>query len=193
MDEAYAFLDKNLSLIDRVSYYNLKTPYACHSGDITNGGDFNGKGVAEFLDIDIEEAKKAGIKYVSMVVHSFTSQPYKDMEHIKFGFMEREDFMSGEIFEPSAVKQSIKLSADSTTALTCMFDLESREMIWVDDVGHGDFRSFNANNLDTNLTGMTMTAYKAIHLEKPDIYDVIRINVENFLKTYLLDEEDTGV
>ena len=178
IDLSCAFLDKNLSLVNRVSYYNLKTPYACHSGDIVDGGDFDGKGAAEFIDIDIEKAKENGIRYACLTAHSYSGELYKDMAHIRFGFMEREEPMSGEIFEPSTVKQSIKLSAPSTAAVVCAFDLETRKMIWIDDIGHDSFRSFNVNNLDTNLVGATMALYGAIHMEKPDIYDVIRINVE---------------
>ena len=101
MDLSVACLDKNLNCVDQVSYYNQENNYARISGDIVNGGDFDGKGVAEFLDVDLEKAKEYGIRYVCVAVHSFTQQPLSQMEHAHFGFMEREKMMDGEIFEPS--------------------------------------------------------------------------------------------
>ena len=178
IDLSAAMLDKDLKLVNRCAYYDLKGQCYTHSGDITDGGTPNGKGVAEFIDIDIEKAKEQGIRYFCFTVDNYTGHRYQDMEHVRFGFMEREKELEGEIFEPSTVKQTIKLNAPSTSATMCMFDLEKREMIWMDEVGQDIFRRSEINNLDTNWQGTAMVCYKALHLEKPNIEDVIRVNVE---------------
>ena len=180
VDLSAAMLNKNLELIDHVAYYGLRNEYAVHSGDFVDGGPFDGKGTAEFIDIDLAKAQEQGVKYVAFSVNSFTQQLYRDMEHIRFGFMEREKEKSGEVFEPSTVQQVIKLNAPSTVALTCMFDVETKEMIWVDAVAANNFPSHHPmiNNLHTTFNQSQMHCHKAIHLEKPDIDDVIRVNVE---------------
>jgi stress response protein SCP2 len=175
-----AMLDKDLSLVSNISFYNLKNDIGCHSGDITNAGDFEGEGVAEFVDVDISKAKEEypDVKYIAFTVYSYTGQTYNDLEHVHFGIMEREKVNDGQIFEPSTVKHVIKPSAQSTRAIMCAYDVETREMIWIDDLSNGDFTRFEPNTLHTNLKGVTMNTYKAIHMEKPNIDDVIRINVE---------------
>jgi hypothetical protein len=173
-------MDKDLKLIGRCSFYDLEGACYTHSGDITDGGDIDGKGVAEFIDIDIDKAKKQGVRYFVFTVNSFTNIPYDLLKNAHFGFMERENQMEGEIFEPSTVKQLIKLNAPATAETVCMFDVEKREMIWMDEVGmEGVYgRGLNANTVDANWQGTSMGCYKVLHMEKPNISDVIRINAE---------------
>ena len=180
IDLSAGILDKDLKLVRRCSFYNLSDEGYTHSGDITSGGDADGKGVAEFIDIDIDKIKKAyNARYFVFTVNSYTHQQYCDMPHAHFGFMERENQMEGEIFEPSTVQQLVKLNAPATAETICMFDLERREMIWMDEVGmeaaYG--RALN-NTIDANWQGTQMGCYKALHMEKPFISDVIRLNVE---------------
>lgn len=177
IDLSAAMLDKDLHLIDRCSYYSLKSACYTHSGDITNGGKFDGAGVSEFIDIDMKKAKEQNVRYFCFTINNFTGQKFSNLENIRFGYMEREEGQVGEIFEPKTVRQVIKPNAPSTSAIMCMFDIEKKEMIWMDDVGQDIFLGqYRANNLDENWKGTAMACYKALHLEKPDIYDVIRIN-----------------
>jgi hypothetical protein len=175
-----AMLDENLSLIDNISYYALRNEVGCLSGDIIDGEDFDGKGVAEFLDVNISKLKDVypKAKYVTFTVKNFSLQKYSDMEHVHFGIMEREKVNDGQIFEPSTVKHLVKPNAQSSNAFICMYDVETREMIWVDDLNIGSFKKFEPNNLHSNIRGVTASAYNAIHMEKPNIDDVIRVNVE---------------
>jgi stress response protein SCP2 len=179
VDLSAAMMDKNLKLISRCSFYDLSGQCYTHSGDIVDGGDANGAGVAEFIDIDLNKAKEQGVRYFVFTVHSYTSQTYAQMEHMHFGFMEREEQEKGEIFEPSTVSQKVKLNAPSTSATVCMFDIEKREMIWMDEVGQDIFKPWHRNNtVDANWHGTSMVCYKALHMEKPNLDDVIRVNVD---------------
>lgn len=181
IDLSATLLNKDLQALGDISYYNLTAgDYGCfHSGDIVDGGAFDGKGVAEFIDIDLTKAQAAGVEYICFGVHGYTEQYFSKMEHIKFGYMEREKALDGEIFEPSTVQQCIKLNAPSVTAAMCLFDIKNKDMIWMDAVGMSGFRYAGCvNNAATNIRGTQMACYKALHMEKPDIADVIRINVE---------------
>lgn len=197
IDLSAGILDKDLKLIGRCSYYDLSGTGYTHSGDITNGGNADGKGVAEFIDIDIDELKEHNEKarYFVFTVNSYTEQNYCNMPHAHFGFMERQEQMEGEIFEPSTVQQLIKLNAPSTAATICMFDIERNEMIWMDEVGmevaYG--RGLNVNNIDTNWQGTQMGCYKALHMEKPFISDVIRLNAEARGGEIVFNKEDADL
>lgn len=196
IDLSAGILNKNLELITRCSFYNLAETGYAHSGDIVDGGDFNGKGVAEFIDIDIEKIKnKYNARYFVFTVNSFTTQPFCNMPHAHFGYMERENQLEGEIFEPSTVQHLVKLNAPATSETICMFDLKSREMIWMDEVGmeaaYG--RKLNINTIDSNWNGAQMGCYKALHMEKPFISDVIRLNVEARGGEIVFNKEDADL
>ena len=172
-------MDSNLKQLGRCSYYDLAGNGYCLSGDIVDGGPADGNGVAEFIDIDIEKMKEMGARYFVFSVNSYTEQLFCELPNMHFGFMEREEMNSGEIFEPSTVQQKVKLNSNSTTAITCMFDIEKMEMIWIDEVGQDVFRSnLRVNNIDANWLGTNMVCYKALHMEKANISDVIRLNAE---------------
>lgn len=179
VDLSAAMMDKDLKLIDRCSYYSGKGNYYGLSGDITDGGAFDGPGVAEFIDIDLKKAKEHGVRYFVFTVNSYTNQPFSELEHMHFGFMEREKQLDGQIFEPATVQQKVKLNSPTTAATICMFDIEKQEMIWMDEVGQNLLGNAKPiNNLDTQWHGTSMVCYKALHMEKPNLDDVIRVNVE---------------
>lgn len=177
IDLSCSFFDEKFRKIDHLYYCNLKNKYAVHSGDITNGGDFNGRGVSEFLDINIDEARKNGCRYAVFTVNSFTNEFFSKIEHIKFGFMSREDADKGEIFDPSTVEQCVKLCSNSTSCVACAFDLVEKEIIWIDDVAQSFINKSSINNVNKMSDGIAFSLYKAMNMEKPDIFDVICANV----------------
>lgn len=193
IDLSTAFLNKDLEKVTECSFYNLKGPGYVHSGDMRTGNAFDGPGSSEFIDMDLEELKKRGIKYAAITVHVYNGFNFDKMEHIAFGWMEREDQMKGEIFEPSTVKQKIQLSAPSTFATACMLDLEKNQVIWMDEAGQDAFRYHYLNTLETTKQGMYMSCYKALHQETANIEDVIRINVEARGGTIVPEKENADI
>lgn len=177
IDLSASFYDENWNYKEHISYTHLRSSKfnACHSGDITNGGDVNGKGVAEFIDIDIDSAAKYG-RYVVFQVHSFTNEKYSELPNCRFGWMEREDVYSGEIFEPSTVEMKMDLTAESTTAIPVIFDCVERIFIWCDMNLAVSSTRCGGNNLESNLKGVTATCYALSHLNKPNLYDLIYFN-----------------
>ena len=178
IDLSACILDDNFNYVSHVSYTNLREcDVGYHSGDITDGGDVNGKGVAEFIDIDINGAMEQG-RYVCFQVYSFTCQHYASLPNCRFGWMEREDMRSGEIFEPSTVEMSIKLMADSTVAIPVIFDCKERKLVWLDMNLSIDRIRMNrgGNNLESNLSGTSAVCYAMMNLNKPNLYDLITLN-----------------
>lgn len=179
IDLSAAIYDENWNYVEHVSYTRLRSGKlkAYHSGDITNGGSIKGKGVAEFIDINIDAIAQNG-RYVAFQVYSFTRQKFSTLPNCRFGWMEREDVDSGEIFEPSTVDMRIDVTAEGVTAIPVIFDCQTREFIWCDmNLAMSQNRShYFGNNLESNLRGVTAVCYAMTHLSKPNLYSLIGLN-----------------
>lgn len=173
IDLSACILDKNWKYKSHVSYTHLRDSKmsAYHSGDITDGGDVNGKGVAEFLDCDIDSIVKAGGRYIVYEVFSYTGQSFSKLPHVSFGWMEREECASGEIFEPSTVEQKMDLASDSMVSIPVIFDCVEREIIWCDmNLSIGQMSTRYGNNLESNFNKATATCYAMANMNKVDMY-----------------------
>ena len=181
IDLSAAIFDENWNYMEHVSYTNLKSERykACHSGDIVNGGPVDGDGVSEFLDVDIDSVVKYGARYVVYQVYSFTGQTYADMPHAMFGWMERSDVDSGEIYEPKTVEQKMALAVGSPMCIPVIFDCVNREFIWCDMALaiSGIHTNIGGNNLESNLYGTAAVCYSMVNMSKPNLYDLIALNI----------------
>lgn len=180
IDLSAAFFDEDWNYVNHISYTNLRSGNmkACHSGDITNGGDSDGEGVAEFIDFDIEAAAKYG-RYVVFQVYSFTGQSFASMPNCRFGFMEREDVDSGEIFEPTTVAMKMDVTSQSKVAVPVIFDCKERKMIWCDmNIGIEQMRSNRCINFESNAGGVKDICRAITNMNKPNIYDLVAINAQ---------------
>lgn len=181
IDLSAAIFDENWNYMEHVSYTNLKSAKykACHSGDIVNGGPVDGDGVSEFLDVDVDSVVRYGARYVVYQVYSYTGQTYADMPHAMFGWMERADVNSGEIYEPKMVEQKLDLTAGSMVCIPVIFDCVKREFIWCDMNMSlsGVHMNTGGNNLESNLSGVTAVCYSMVNVKKPHLYDLIALNV----------------
>ena len=181
IDLSAAIFDENWNYMEHVSYTNLKSEKykACHSGDIVNGDPVDGDGVSEFLDVDVDSVVRYGARYVVYQVYSYTGQTYADMPHAMFGWMERADVNSGEIYEPKMVEQKLDLTAGSMVCIPVIFDCVKREFIWCDMNMSlsGVHMNTGGNNLESNLSGVTAVCYSMVNVKKPHLYDLIALNV----------------
>lgn len=177
IDLSAAIYDSDWNYVEHVSYTRLRSGKmkAFHSGDITNGGSLNGKGVSEFIDVDIDAVAENG-RYIVYQVYNYTGQHYSSLENCRFGWMEREDVQSGEIFEPTTVNMVMDVNAEGVTAIPVIFDCVERKFIWC-DMNLGIERSHHGGiNLESNISGVTATCYAMTHLNKPNIYDLAMLN-----------------
>lgn len=204
IDLSAAIFDENWNYMEHVSYTNLRSAKykACHSGDITNGGSTNGNGASEFLDVDIDSVVKYGARYVVYQVYSFTGQKFADMPHAMFGWMNREDVKSGEIYEPKTVEQKMDLTSQSTVCIPVIFDCVNREVIWCDmnlSIS-GCHSHYWGNNVESNLSGVEATCYSMVNMSKPNLYDLIDLHirarglkVDNKEDADIIFDIDTGI
>lgn len=183
-DLSAVLFDENWNYSDHISYTYLKNKYGCHSGDITYQRDNGYDGECEFIDLNIEKAKKDGIRYIAFEVHNFSDIPF-DKANCRFGFMEREQPFeyserigamypnTGEIFEPLTVEYVMNLTAQTTSMAPFIFDTETREVIWGDISISGKFEH---NNIENSLPSATAACYSCVNNDTPSLYDVLYLN-----------------
>ena len=178
IDLSATFYSENWGYMEHISYTNLRSHRfgATHSGDVVNGGSPDGDGVAEFIDIDIKNALENGCRYVAFQVYSYSNISFCNLPNCRFGWMEREDANSGEIFEPKTVEQKMDLSADSKVAIPAIFDCKERKFICCDMNLIVPSYGCGGNNLESNLKGVTATCYGIAHLNKPNLYELVYLN-----------------
>ncbi len=167
LDLSALALDMDSNVISTIAYYNLKELGGYHSGDITSAPN----GASEFIDIDIPKYLDRGIRYISMVVNSFTTQAYCDLPICFAGFMMRQFPQSGEIYEPSTVENRFDLTADSKIAIPLIIDLEERKVIWT-DLSMDNYEN-RSNNVNSHLPKLTILNKAMTTLKKPILYDLL--------------------
>jgi len=177
IDLTACILDDKFNYKSHISYTRLRSGEykAYHSGDITNGGNVNGKGVAEFIDVDIDSVVRNGGRYICYQVYNFTHQRFKELPNCRFGWMEREAPDSGEIFEPKTVNMAITLNSDSVVSVPVLFDCVERQFIWMDMTIEMN-RFSMSNNIENNLTGVQAVAYSIANINKPNLFDLVYFN-----------------
>ncbi len=171
LDLSALALDVNSQFKTVISYYNLKDLGGYHSGDITSAPE----GASEFIDVEMAEFLKRGIRYVLMSVNSFTWQPYCDLPICFAGFMIRQHPNSGEIYDPLTVETKFDLTATSRIAIPLIIDLEERQAIWV-DLSLSSNPSTH-NHVHGNLSSTTVINKAMTNLVKPTLYDLLSMHI----------------
>lgn len=181
LDLSAAIFDENWKYLKHISYTNLRSTDfgSYHSGDITNGGDVNGDGACEFIDTDIDAVIANGGRYLVYQVYAYTYTPFCNLPHAMFGWMERENGETGEIFEPKTVQQKLDLTSNSCVTIPVIFDCTKRELIWCDMNLSIDGCSYQYGgiNVESNLHGVTATCYAMVNMKKTNLYDLIRLHI----------------
>ncbi len=181
LDLSAAIFDRKWNYLEHVSYTNLRSDryQACHSGDIVNGGPADGAGVCEFLDVDLDSVLQYGGRYVVYQVYSYTRQCFSCLPNASFGYMEREDVKSGEIFEPATVRQRMDLVQESCVTIPMILDCAARRMIWCDISLNlaACRRNLGGNNLESNLSGVALACYAMVNMRRTNLYDLLKLHV----------------
>ncbi|HYH67220.1 MAG TPA: TerD family protein [Urbifossiella sp.] len=171
VDLSAAMYDADYRYVDTLAYYNLKTFGAHHSGDVTDAPH----GAAEFIDVDVARCVERKVRYVVMVLNSFTEQPYRDLPECFAGWMGRSKPASGEVFEPKTVVDKVDVAADTRICLPAVFDLVGREVIWA-DIALSKHPRF-ANNVRNNLSGVSLMLRAVTQLRKTDLHTLFGLHV----------------
>jgi hypothetical protein len=115
--------------VDVISWNGgIKKGFGFHSGDIRHRQG----ACAEYIDIDIRESLKAGFRYVLIDARNFNGGSLESITDCVFGYMEREFPMAGEIFVPSTLANTLRLTSESANTHVALIDLEALEFIFLD-------------------------------------------------------------
>lgn len=169
VDLSAGLFNKDWKCLGEIAYYDLKNEEmnCCHSGDFVSAAN----GASEFIDIDIEKCKAAGVQYVAMTVHSYTETLYSDMEECFAGWMSRNGIRSGEVFEPKTVENRIDLTSKSLISIPLIIDIVNKKIIWCDLAskkrGYGGL--FSGNNLLNSKSNIIELCKIMCNLKKCDL------------------------
>jgi hypothetical protein len=170
IDLSAALFDGEQRYVDVLSYYNLKNFGGCHSGDIVDAPT----GAAEFIDVEIARLTGHKVRYIVMVLTSFTEQPYCDLPECFAGWMARQQANSGEVFEPRTVMDKLDVASNTRICIPAVFDLAKKEVIWA-DLALKKRPSFNS--VGTNLSGVSLMLQSLTCLSKPDLYTLFSLHI----------------
>lgn len=173
LDLSAVVYNEHWEYLRHVSYTALREEGMTHSGDVTNGGPIDGDGVSEFLDVDLEAVQKSGGRYVAFQVHSFCGQKFSELPNTMFGWMEREQLGSGEIYEPKTVAMKMDLGSESVSTVPAVFDCLTGEMIWCD-------LSMNleeyCSRVESCMTRGAAVCYSVVEGKKPNLLELLSMH-----------------
>lgn len=171
IDLAAVFFSGEWKRLGDVSYYNLKEWGSAHSGDITSAP----QGAAEFIDLHMPTVRAKGVRYVTMVIYSFTQQAFEDLPECFAGWMARQAVQSGEIFEARTVRDKVDIAGDTTVNIPLIIDLQEEQVVWADIAlkSRGPINNSRKNGESLVLMGKAVTG-----LVKPTLYDLFDMHAE---------------
>lgn len=150
-----------------LSYSHLKVGRSCHSGDVIAR-----KGAcAEYIDIDIADAKQMGYKYVVIDVRNYRGGTLAEMQGV-FGIMEREHPESNNTWLPDTIVGCQLMNSTATNTLCAIVDLESMEYIFLDVDSSGT--TYAAGDVN----GILEVIKQYAELPKFSVYSLLEMHVE---------------
>ena len=153
-----------------VDYITLRTAWGLHSGDIQSGSE----GAAEFIEIDVANAIAHNVRYVQMVVISFTGQPFSSFT-AHAGAMTRTQ-PNGKRLDPTTVETKFAIQAEAVSYIPAVFDLATHELVWTDlTMGGGARMRVGTRN---DVLGASAEAVVLYGAQRPSVHDLVTLNVE---------------
>lgn len=173
IDLSATFYDKDFeTIVSEVSYYNLRIDGVAHSGDIVNAPN----GAAEFINIDINTLLEQNVRYVAMNINSFNDNNFCDIPECFAGVMALDELNDVErTFDPAKSFIRSYISTESTICIPMVFDLETREVIWLDTI----IPRYNSapNNVATCKDSVTNVVRGLVTASYPKLIDLICLNL----------------
>jgi len=147
---------------------NHKTGYGCFSGDIIARQG----ACAEYVDVNIDNALRDGLRYLVVTVNNFRGGSLSDITDCVAGTMEREFAEANMNFVPATLSNCMRLTSAASTSLMCVVDLETREYIHLDlDVDGIPIASHQASEILNSIKPY-------LELPKFSVYDLLLLHVQ---------------
>jgi hypothetical protein len=180
IDLSASFHDDNFNMVSQVSYTNLRNGAAYHSGDIVSAPD----GASEFIDIDVKKAEAEGHRYIVLNLYVYSGPNFSDHKVCFAGWMDRKKPNSGEVYEPTTVVNRVDISSASRNCIPVMFDIKTREVIWVDlPFSANKLRNsfYGGNNVQNNRAKVqeVVGMFANLNEQKTSLYDLLEIHAKS--------------
>jgi len=160
-----------------VSYHSLRVGSSIHSGDVRNRRG----NCAEYIDIDIEDAKSRGHQYAVIDVRNYNGRGLKTVD-TRFGIMEREFPSSNVTWLPETITNAYVLNSESTNTIIGIIDLLTMEYIMLDI----DTEGLPIASLDRGRIIKAVDEYAKP--PKVSVYDLVLLHVEGRGRQVTLDQ-----
>lgn len=171
VDLSAALFDGDFNFVDALTYYRLQSYGGYHSGDIVDAP----QGAAEFIDLDLARLRQRGVRFVVMVLNSYTLQPYCELPECFAGWMARQDANSGEPFEPRTVMDRVDLASNTLICLPLTLDLQDHRMRWMDVALRAQPR---LNNVANNLSGVSLMLRALLGRPQTDLHTLFTLHAQ---------------
>lgn len=133
IDLSAMLYDESMNVAREFSWRSYSTNGVASSGFIFSGDQTCGyKGGSEYFDFNLETIQKnyPKARYIILNNTVFSGINFSEC-YCKAGFMLRDKFNSGEVFEPKTVQTSYLINAQSTLCHLFAIDMKTREIIWL--------------------------------------------------------------
>ncbi len=134
IDSSLIVVDKNgdLSTFGWFNYGNRN-----FGNDVLFSGDITGANGAEYFDIDLDALAAKGCKYVVQTFHGYLSR--LDSGESYAGYQTKEDFQT-RAWDPKNIEMQFKVFGDSRGCVAFAIDVQSREVIILNQIVECDDR-----------------------------------------------------
>ncbi|PYE49420.1 MXAN_6230/SCO0854 family RING domain-containing protein [Deinococcus yavapaiensis] len=130
LDLSVAFYDDAWTFVGLCDFTNLRFGAgAVHSGDFTSAPA--PEGASEFLDLDVDALRGAGVRYAVPVIFSYNDVAFDVMPEAFAGVMLRAERV-GKVFNARSVEQRFDLSGSGKVAAPLCVDFARRTLRWLD-------------------------------------------------------------
>lgn len=135
-DNGWTFFDSCFTQMDCTSWDHekagdYKEPYGVFSGDPTNFKEDRGR-ACQMIDVYIDQAKKAGVRYGVWSVLCYSHKPFSEAEKVLATLQWGENAEKGKLYEPARAQIVLPLTGDALAKAVAILDVEKRELIFLD-------------------------------------------------------------
>ena len=114
--------------------------------DILFSGDITGIKGAEYFDIDLDALAARGCKYVIQTFHGYMSK--LDRGEIYAGYQNKENLQT-KAWDPKNIEMQFRVQGDSRGCIAFAIDIQTREVIILNQIIDDDSRVVNPNGFKT--------------------------------------------
>lgn len=193
LDLSVAFYNDAWDYVGVCSYYELTFNTAAglvaQSAGDSQDAPFP-DGATEFVDVDLEIANKANVRYAVMVVNAFAGLPFNCLERAYAGLMMR-DSPNAAHFDPRTVELKFGLSGDNGVYIPLVVDLRGQQAHWLDVYKAGDFSMNTAASSGISSVCPTLLDYFA-HGSRPSMHGLAMLHVAARCTRVVIRDEGFG-